>query len=73
MDESIPYEYQWPPGLQRLVVSYGRQKVAVESTDRFWIPIHMVLEGTVGVIVANAYKIKHTTKKNRSQRLRMAR
>jgi transposase len=45
------------------LMSYGCQKVAVESTGRFWIPINMVLEGTVDVIVANAYKIKHTTKK----------
>jgi len=45
------------------LMSYGCQKVAVESTGRFWVPIHMVLEGTVDVIVANAYKIKHTTKK----------
>lgn len=45
------------------LMSYGCQKVAVESTGRFWIPIHMILEGTVDVIVANAYKVKHTTKK----------
>ena len=45
------------------LMSYGCQKVAVESTGRFWIPVHMILEGTVDVIVANAYKIKHTTKK----------
>ena len=45
------------------LMSYGCQKVAVESTGRFWIPVHMILEGTVDVIAANAYKIKHTTKK----------
>jgi len=45
------------------LMSYGCQKVAVESTGRFWIPVHMILDGTVDVIVANAYKIKHTTKK----------
>ena len=45
------------------LMSNGCQKVAVESTGRFWIPVHMILEGTVDVIVANAYKIKHTTKK----------
>jgi transposase len=42
------------------LTSYGCQKVAVESTGRFWIPVHMILEGTIDVIVANAYKIKHT-------------
>jgi len=45
------------------LMSYGCQKVAVESTGRFWIPVHMILDGTVDVIAANAYKIKHTTKK----------
>ena len=45
------------------LISYDCQKVAVVSTGRFWIPIHMVLEGTVDVIVANAYRIKHTTKR----------
>lgn len=45
------------------LISYGCQKVAVESTGRFWIPVHMILEGTIDVIVANAYKIKHTPKK----------
>ena len=45
------------------LMSYDCQKVAVESTGRFWIPVHMILDGTVDVIVANAYKIKHTTKK----------
>jgi transposase len=36
------------------------EKVAVESTGSYWIPIHAVLEGTIDLIVANAYKIKHT-------------
>jgi hypothetical protein len=35
----------------------------VESTDRFRIPVDTVLERTVDIIVANAYKIKQTTKK----------
>lgn len=29
------------------LMSYGCQKVAVESTGRFWIPVHMILDGTV--------------------------
>jgi len=45
------------------LISLGCQKVAVESTGRFWIPVHMILEGTIDLIVANAYKIKHTPKK----------
>ena len=36
------------------------EKVAVESTGTYWIPIHAVLEGTIDLIVANPYKIKHT-------------
>jgi transposase len=36
------------------------ENVAVESTGIYWIPIHAVLEGTIDLIVANAYKIKHT-------------
>lgn len=35
------------------------ERVAVESTGRYWVPVHSILEGTVEVIVANAYKIKH--------------
>ena len=42
------------------VVENGCERVAVESTGRFWIPIHAALEGAVELIVANAYKIKHT-------------
>jgi transposase len=36
------------------------EQVAVESTGSYWIPIHAVLEDTIDLIVANAYKIKHT-------------
>jgi transposase len=35
------------------------EQVAVESTGVYWIPIHAVLENSVDLIVANAYKIKH--------------
>ncbi len=35
-------------------------RVVVESTGTYWTPIHAVLEGSVGFIVGNAYKIKHT-------------
>ena len=45
------------------LISHECQKVAVESTGRFWIPVHMILEGSIDVIVANAYKIKHIPKK----------
>jgi transposase len=33
--------------------------VAIESTGTFWQPIYSVLEGSVEVIVANPYMIKH--------------
>lgn len=36
------------------------EQVAVESTGIYWYPIHAVLEGKIDLIVANAYKIKHT-------------
>jgi transposase len=42
------------------VIENGCEQVAVESTGVYWIPIHAILEGTVDLIVANAYKIKHT-------------
>lgn len=45
------------------LISHECQKVAVESTGRFWIPVHMIIEGSVDVIVANAYKIKLIPKK----------
>ena len=35
------------------------EMVVVESTGTYWIPIHAVLEGTMDLLVANAYKIKH--------------
>jgi transposase len=41
------------------VVENQCEQVAVESTGVYWIPIHAVLEGTIDLIVANAYKIKH--------------
>ena len=42
------------------VIENGCERVAVESTGVYWIPIHAILEGSVDLIVANAYKIKHT-------------
>lgn len=42
------------------VIESQCEQVAVESTGIYWIPIHSVLEGSVDLIVANAYKIKHT-------------
>lgn len=42
------------------VIENNCEQVAVESTGVYWVPIHSVLEGSIEVIVANAYKIKHT-------------
>jgi transposase len=42
------------------VIENQCEQIAVESTGTYWIPIHSVLEGSVDLIVANAYKIKHT-------------
>jgi transposase len=41
------------------VIENQCEQVAVESTGVYWIPIHAVLEDSVDLIVANAYKIKH--------------
>jgi transposase len=42
------------------VINNKCEAVALESTGVYWIPIYTVLEGCVEVILANAYKIKHT-------------
>ncbi|TFH38620.1 MAG: IS110 family transposase [ANME-2 cluster archaeon] len=42
------------------VVKNNCEQVAVESTGVYWVPIYTVLEDKIEVIVANAYKIKHT-------------
>ena len=42
------------------VIENQCEQVAVESTGSYWIPIHAVLEDSVDLMVANAYKIKHT-------------
>jgi transposase len=41
--------------------------VAIESTGVYWIPIYTVLEG-IEVILANAYKVKHTPGKKTDKR-----
>jgi transposase len=42
------------------VIGNSCEQVALESTGIYWYPIHAVLEGKIDLIVANAYKIKHT-------------
>ena len=42
------------------VIENNCEQVAVESTGVYWVPIYTVLEDKIEVIVANAYKIKHT-------------
>ncbi len=42
------------------VVANNCEQVAVESTGVYWVPMYTVLEDKIEVIVANAYKIKHT-------------
>jgi transposase len=44
------------------------EAVALESTGVYWIPIYTVLEGSIEVILANAYKIKHTPGKKTDKR-----
>lgn len=50
------------------VISNNCEPVAIESTGVYWIPIYTVLEGSVEVILANAYKIKHTPGKKTDKR-----
>ncbi len=42
------------------VIENNCEQVAVESTGVYLVPIHTVLENKIELIVANAYKIKHT-------------
>ncbi len=42
------------------VIENECEQVALESTGIYWHPVHAVLEGKMDLIVANAYKIKHT-------------
>ena len=44
------------------VIENGCEQVAVESTGVYWIPLFNALEGSVDLILANAYKIKNTSK-----------
>src|SRR4030065_1592729 len=50
------------------VISNNCEAVAIESTGVYWMPIYTVLEGSVEVILANAYKIKHTPGKKTDKR-----
>jgi transposase len=42
------------------VIGNNCEQVALESTGIYWYPIHAVLMGKIDLIVADAYKIKHT-------------
>jgi len=50
------------------VISNNCEAIAIESTGVYWIPIYTVLEGSVEVILANAYKVKHTPGKKTDKR-----
>jgi transposase len=42
------------------VIENNCEQVVVESTGVYWVPIYTVFEESVEIIVANAYKVKHT-------------
>ena len=42
------------------VINNNCESVAIESTGIYWVSIYTVLEGNIEVILANAYKVKHT-------------
>ncbi len=50
------------------VIGNNCEAVAIESTGVYWIPIYTVLEGSIEVILANAYKVKHTPGKKTDKR-----
>jgi transposase len=50
------------------VINSNCEAVAIESTGVYWIPIYTVLEGSIEVILANAYKVKHTPGKKTDKR-----
>ncbi len=50
------------------VINNKCEAIAIESTGVYWIPIHTILEGNIEVILANAYKIKHTPGKKTDKR-----
>jgi len=50
------------------VINSNCEAVAIESTGVYWIPIYTVLEGIIEVILANAYKVKHTPGKKTDKR-----
>lgn len=50
------------------VINNKCEAVAFESTGVYWVPIYTVLEGNIEVILANAYKIKHTPGKKTDKR-----
>jgi transposase len=50
------------------VISNNCEAIAIESTGVYWIPIYTILEGSVEVILANAYKVKHTPGKKTDKR-----
>jgi transposase len=41
------------------LIDNGCDVVAMESTGTYWIPVYSVLEGSIEVVVANPYMIKH--------------
>lgn len=47
---------------RKWVIENCCEQVAVESTGVYWIPVLNALEGDIDLILANAYKIKNTSK-----------
>ena len=44
---------------RKWLLDHGCQKLAVESTASYWLPIYLVVGKDVEFILANAYQIKH--------------
>jgi transposase len=49
------------------VIDNGCEQVAIESTGTYWYPLQAVLEGSIDLILAHPYKIKHIPGKKTDQ------
>ena len=49
------------------VIDNGCEQVAIESTGTYWYPIQAVLEGSIDLILAHPYKIKHIPGRKKDQ------
>jgi hypothetical protein len=44
---------------RKWLLDHSCQKLAVESTENYWLPIYLIIGTDVEFVLANAYQIKH--------------